>query len=182
VYKSKKFIYHNKITNLQKNKKTLVKKEKVVYTPINLIRRYSMDNSIVTWEPREGGRSIGRIREKELIHAYQVVDFGDTDKRGARVAVALVDCQLYMGRSSGASTVYCVLWIHHAGVYATGTGMAGGYGYDKQSAAVASAINSAGITLARSISGVGPDAVRSALLAIADYMGAKDARLVVAYA
>ncbi len=141
-----------------------------------------MDNSIVTWEPRDGGRSIDRIREKELVCAYRVVDFGAADKYGARVAVALVDCRLYMGRSSGASVVYCVIWINQAGSWATGTGTAGGYGYDKKSAAVASAIDSAGIRLAQSISGVGSEAIRSALLAIADYMGAKDARIVEAYA
>ena len=56
----------------------------------------------------------------------------------------LVDARLYMGRSSRASTVYCSVWIHGAGLYLSGRGDAGGYGYHKTSAALASAFTAAG--------------------------------------
>jgi hypothetical protein len=58
-----------------------------------------------------------------------------------------VDVRWYMGRSSQASTVYCSVWVHGAGVSVSGRGQAGGYGYHKESSAFASALSSAGIEL-----------------------------------
>lgn len=142
-----------------------------------------MENKVMACELRDGGQSINQIREKELVKAYKVIDAASSDRYKARSVDTIVDCRLYMERSSNASTVYCALWVHgRPNRYGTGTGTAGGWGYDKQSAAVASAIKSAGITLENSISGVGDDAVRQALLAIADYLGAVDARIIEAYA
>ena len=59
----------------------------------------------------------------------------------------VVDARCYMGRSASASKVYASVWVKGNGVYTSGTGSAGGYGYHKPSAAVASAISSAGIEL-----------------------------------
>lgn len=54
----------------------------------------------------------------------------------------------YMGRSASASVVYAVLWVRCAdGHWTSGSGHAGGYGYHKESAAIADAISSAGVTL-----------------------------------
>lgn len=73
----------------------------------------------------------------------------------------------YMGRSRTASRVYCTIW----GSRFSGTGHAGGYGYDKFSAAFQKACQDAGITLDKSIAGVGDEAVRQALLAIGESVG-----------
>lgn len=59
----------------------------------------------------------------------------------------VVDCRVYMSRSNSASTVYASIWVHGADVYTTGKGTASGYGYHKRSAAIGSAISSAGIEL-----------------------------------
>ena len=59
----------------------------------------------------------------------------------------IVDCRVYMGRSRNSSTVYASIWVHAADFYTSGTGTAGGYGYHKESAAIQSAITSAGIEL-----------------------------------
>lgn len=64
----------------------------------------------------------------------------------------IVDARVYMSRSRNASTVYASIWVHGrdkfgAEIYTTGRGEAGGYGYHKESAAVGSAITSAGIEL-----------------------------------
>ena len=145
-------------------------------------------------------------KSKEMIARYLVID-KETERK-------IVDCRVYMGRSSSASVVYAALWIsfdvkqcrdenakawQHG--YTTGNGKAGGYGYHKASAAVQDAIASAGIelygsaytgtsdynyatktlepfipdfTVRASISGVGSEAIRSALLAIAFAAGYDD--------
>lgn len=87
--------------------------------------------------------------KKELISYYKLVD-----KKTERV---VVDCRLYMGKSASASAVHCALWVQSVknapdtwqdGYTSTsGKGTASGYGYHKASAAVASAISSAGIEL-----------------------------------
>ena len=131
-------------------------------------------------------------QNKEMIARYLVID-----KESER---HIVDCRVYMGRSSSASVVYAAIWISfdvkqcrdedakawECG-YTTGKGKAGGYGYHKASAAVQDAITSAGIdlygsaytgtpdfTISASISGVGDSAIQSALLAIAFAAGYDD--------
>jgi hypothetical protein len=116
-------------------------------------------------------------------------------KRGKELA-PIVEARFYMGRSSSASNVYCSLWVHGA-EYCAGHGTAGGYGYHKESAALQSAINSAGVTLygsnyARSndkeranfkrvahISACGYSSMETALKAIARAAGAKGPLLIV---
>jgi len=59
---------------------------------------------------------------------------------------SIIEARIYMGRSSTASKVYCSLWVSGAN-YCSGSGSAGGWGYHKESAALDSAIRSAGIEL-----------------------------------
>lgn len=130
-------------------------------------------------------------REKELVSRYLVID-----KKTEKV---VIDCRCYMGRSSNSSQVYASIWVHSIKplgedadgftTYTSGRGMAGGYGYHKESAAVDDAIASAGFTLFGSasgygdkhdfkkschIAGVGDSAIKTALLAIAYACGSKD--------
>ena len=100
--------------------------------------------------------------EKELMKTFNVVT--DTLKE-------IITVRCYMGRSSSASTVYASIWINASGIYTSGKGKAGGYGYHKESAAIAEAIESAGITLDANISGVGDGAICAALEAIARALG-----------
>ena len=84
-----------------------------------------------------------RPDNKELVSAYSlVVRLPSGDMR----EVITVRC--YMGRSASASVVYAVLWVRCAnGHWTSGSGHAGGYGYHRESAAIADAISSAGVTL-----------------------------------
>ena len=100
--------------------------------------------------------------KKELIKTFNVVTDGLKE-------VITVRC--YMGRSANASTVYASVWINTSEVHTSGKGKAGGYGYHKASAAIAAAIESAGITLDQSIDGVGDAAIEEALKAIASALG-----------
>ena len=100
--------------------------------------------------------------KKELIKTFNVVTDGLKE-------VITVRC--YMGRSANASTVYASVWINTSEVHTSGKGKAGGYGYHKESAAIAAAIESAGISLDTDISGVGDGAIKEALSAIANALG-----------
>lgn len=81
-------------------------------------------------------------QKMELVSYYTLID-KKTEK-------TVIDCRLYMGKSASASVVHCSLWIRSTernGFESSGRGTASGYGYHKESAAVASAISSAGIEL-----------------------------------
>jgi hypothetical protein len=84
-----------------------------------------------------------RPDNKELVSAYSlVVRLPSGEMR------EVVTARCYMGRSASASVVHAVLWVKCAdGHWTSGSGSAGGYGYHKESAAIASAISSAGIEL-----------------------------------
>lgn len=126
--------------------------------------------------------------EKERVSSYTVVG-----KKGGELC-AIVEARFYMGRSSSASTVYCSLWVNGER-YCSGTGKAGGYGYHKESAALAQAITSAGILLTGAnyshhegrvnfkkpayISGCGTGSMETALKAIARAAGLRGQLLIV---
>lgn len=130
--------------------------------------------------------------KKETIQQILVID-----KKTERT---IVDARFYMGRSSKASSIYCSIWLRGE-VYTSGGGTAGGWGYHKKSAALASAIRSAGIELYGSpyghpvngdtpaqtrkllkthahIGGCGSGSMTCALLAIAYAAGCRDAIVV----
>ena len=113
--------------------------------------------------------SNARQLDKEVINHYHAIGLIDGE------LTPLVDCRLYMSRSGdGASPVYCALWLLYGeNGYSSGRGTASGYGYyHKRSSAVGQAIRSAGIKLDGNIEGVGDDAVKDALTAIAEACGA----------
>jgi hypothetical protein len=86
-------------------------------------------------------------------------------------ANAVVDLRLYCT----GSVWHCAVWINGNGTHTSGTGSAGGYGYDKQSAAASDAIRNAGFTLSENIAGVGSSAIERAVYAIAEAIGHPEA-------
>jgi hypothetical protein len=142
------------------------------------------DRTMATNKATQTGKSgtiKGNWRDKELIRSIQVFDLEalDYNNRPKRV----IDCRLYMGRSNNSSTIYCLLWISPIdGTWVAGSGSVGGYGYEKQSAAIGDAIMDAGITLEHSVSGVGMEAANSGLEAIAEYSGSNKLLVVESYA
>jgi len=92
----------------------------------------------------------------------------------------------YMGRSRSASRVYCSVWIYTTnGQLCTGHGHADGYGYHKESAAFAAALDSAGVGLLTDdgkrahIGGAGDTAIRKALEAITRAAGYRGKMIIV---
>ncbi len=79
---------------------------------------------------------------------------------------------------------YAAVWfggqINGAHYSCEGTGWAGGYGYCRESAAAASAIQSAHVALDSDIDGRGTECIRGAVLAIAAAFGRQDALFVKA--
>ena len=117
--------------------------------------------------------------EKETINRIILID-----KKTERHCV---DVRFYMSGSRNASTVYCSIWVYTKdGKTHAGHGKAGGYGYHKGSAALADAIESAGIELwgdqynrtksknKACIAGCGETAMRDAFNAIAYAAGYRD--------
>jgi len=66
---------------------------------------------------------------------------------------------------------YACVWISQSPFHASGSGMAGGYGYHRASAAAAGAFAAAGVELSDSIAGVGDAAMRDAVEAVARHLG-----------
>ena len=84
-----------------------------------------------------------RPDNKELVSAFSLV----VRLPSGELREAVTAC-CYMGRSASASVVHAVLWVRCAdGEWTSGSGSAGGYGYDRESAALAGAVRSAGIEL-----------------------------------
>lgn len=77
-----------------------------------------------------------------------------------------VDLKLY---STDARSYACA-WLYYPGFYSSGSGMAGGYGYHRASAAAGRALRAAGVSLDEDIDGRGDGAVRDAVEAIAQAM------------
>ena len=86
--------------------------------------------------------NINHRKENGFDRAYIVLD-----KKGQTIA----ELRTYWP----ANDVYACLWVHYGGIYATGSGRAGGYGYDKRSAAASEAFSKAGIKTDKSFHGSG---------------------------
>lgn len=123
--------------------------------------------------------------QKERVNTLRVISRILGADKGLQT---VCEARLYMARrSDGASPVYCSLWVSGT-QWTSGHGRASGYGYHKESAALQSAIDSAGIRLTGDnyrelpsdatdekmarIDGCGDFAMRSAMRAIAIAVGA----------
>jgi hypothetical protein len=118
-----------------------------------------------------------KCRDKPIIGGYKLIDRAASNDQRATV----IDVRFYAGASRNASRIYCAIWAikdQSRGIHGFGIGWAGGYGYDKKSAALGEAIDDAGIKLAQRIDGVGENAMIDAIRAIGAALGYADAILV----
>lgn len=140
---------------------------------------YDLNNATLPSEETSNARNYGG--DKETIDSLRVIVFDQGHRTHLRKQnrtngyphrpdegfTTAIDARWYMGRSGGASVVYCSVWIRTVdGKGYAGHGSAGGYGYHKQSAAFDSALRSAGIELGASVSGCGDGPMRKACVAI----------------
>jgi len=120
-----------------------------------------MEKMIAEFDGRHAHNAVNLGIERELIQAYSLV----TDELEELICV-----RWYSRRSKYASVITCSIWIMGDNS-CSGSGEAGGYGYDKMSASLSDACDSAGITLSRNIHGVGEFAIKEAMDAIAKACG-----------
>jgi len=113
--------------------------------------------------------SMGNIRAKEFIKGIKLLSPSHGHQQ-------VIDCRLYVGRSAKSSRVYACVWVHapKAPEYLYTHGYAGGWGYDKKSAAVWDALNNAGFAFRADFSGRGMDSAVDALRSVAEYYGYDD--------
>ena len=112
--------------------------------------------------------------QKELVGGMSAVAVVNGKMREVVVA------RWYMARKSdGASPVYASIWTYGAGFDISGHGRATGYGYHKASAALSTALESAGIVLSERIDGLGDGAIRRALEAIARAIAGDAAEILI---
>ena len=91
-------------------------------------------------------------------------------------AVCAADGRLYelvdlrIGQTD--TTAYACVWLHRysGGAYAYGSGRAGGYGYDRSSAAAEAAFRAAGVTMTEGFGGAGDQMTREAVFALGRYL------------
>lgn len=102
----------------------------------------------------------GKHMNKEVVKTSAVYDV--STKKSA------VSATWWMSRTGdGASPIYCTVWADKH----SGHGIARGYGYDKLSAALSEAFESAGISTDVAFSGRGERAAEEALIAVAVAQG-----------
>ena len=120
----------------------------------------------------ENGRNLSP--QKELLSAMSAAALIDGKMR------EVVCARWYRARKSdGASPVYASIWVFGTGISISGYGRATGSGYHKASAALSAALDSAGIVLSERIDGVGDDAIRRALEAIARAIAGDAAQILI---
>ena len=133
-----------------------------------------MNNIAATLPPTTQANGKNLSPQKELVSAMSAVAAVNGKMREVVIA------RWYKARKSdGASPVYASIWTYGAGFDISGHGRATGYGYHKASAALSTALDSAGIVLSERISGVGDGATRSALEAIARAIAGDAAEILI---
>ena len=133
-----------------------------------------MNNITATLPPTTQSNGKNLSPQKELVNAMSAIAVINGKMREVVVA------RWYMARKSdGASPVYASIWTYGAGFGISGHGRATGYGYHKVSAALSSAIDSAGIVLSERIGGLGDGAIRRALEAIARAIAGDAAEILI---
>ena len=120
-----------------------------------------------------------RKEGKCFFSSMQVVSLSDKPRNDGCLN-SIIDCRLY--GTGNLNT--CCLWVRGVGQNGEctqGSGQAGGCGYHRPSAAMSRAMENAGFKMSKDISGVGENAMREALLAIAKCLKIKRPAIVESY-
>jgi hypothetical protein len=121
---------------------------------------------VTSFTPKDGINAKSHRKEDHFLYGYKlIVPSSQPSERW--FADTKIDLRIYGTQAMN----YACVWIFGPDIHATGSGKAGGYGYHRASAATQEALNSAGVVLDQSISGVGDGAMEDALIAIAKHMG-----------
>lgn len=139
-----------------------------------------MTNKVITFEPQDGINTKHRKEDHFYKEIAVIAKIQDKKYRYNDDYYAPIILRLY----STPAKNYACFWINanEKGIHCNGSGDAGGYGWDMESGAAEDAINSAGIGLESSISGVGEEAIKEALKVIAERIGYKNIYIHISHA
>lgn len=130
-----------------------------------------MKNTVTSFAPRESDKLRANRKENAgLYREYALID-SDTGR-------PVVTLRIYWP----GSVAYACVWIYSAKGNSRGGGRAGGGGYCKASAAAGAALADAGIRLEHDIAGLGLEAIRGALEALAVHLNIARPLIHVAHA
>ena len=101
----------------------------------------------------------GQYADKETVNAWSVIVANPAKPEGVE---ELITVRWYQGRSAGANSVYCNVWLRGK-YHNSGHGAAGGGGYCKHSTAFDQALENAGVNYPKELAGRGFGMVRTAL-------------------
>ena len=133
-----------------------------------------MNNITATLPPTTQSNGKNLSGQKEMVSAMSAIAVINGKMREVVIARW---CKAR--KSDGASPVYASIWVYGAGFDISGHGRATGYGYHKASAALSTALESAGIVLSEPIAGVGEGAIRRAVEAVARALAGDAAEILI---
>jgi hypothetical protein len=107
-------------------------------------------------EFKDGIKARAHRKEKSFMEQYSGIVIIDGELQEA------VTLRLYGTNARN----YACLWYNDKNAWGSGSGVAGGYGYHRPSAAAAEAFQSAGVQLTNDISGRGDRAIEEAVVAL----------------
>ena len=113
---------------------------------------------VLSINPTDAINTIHR-KEKHFYKSFKLIAFKDGEFK-EHVTLRFYGTQ---------SRTYCVVWVNNDGVYMSGSAFAGGYGYDRSSAAAFRALQHAGIEYDTNWGGTGQ--TEQAINAIAEHFG-----------
>ncbi len=121
---------------------------------MQLDNRYKCN--VLKLEPKDNFNPKHRKENLPMVK-YSVIDFNTQNE--------VIDCRVYFDKN----TTYCCLWIRTRKEFLSGSGIATGSGYNKESGSIQNACNNAGFNFDSNFSETGLQV--EALEAIARYMG-----------
>lgn len=133
-----------------------------------------MDNKIVDFSKFLRFKNVykdGKIGSNRKENSFYRSFTGVTYDAKTKKVKVIVDARFYFPRE----TMYCCVWVRSEknNFYVSGGGHAGGYGYDKLSAAFAEALFNAGFDT-KHLSGVGENAMNKAITEIMEKLNYKN--------
>lgn len=157
--------------------------KKRAFPRITRKRNRKKDKMYVTdFNPTDGINANSHRREKQFIETFQLLRRGERSTYNLAGIKTVAELRIY-GSSTGATNTAC-LWVNCSdrGIHCNGSGVAGGYGYHRPSAAAYRAFETAGIKFNKGIAGVGDSAIKSALMALGASLGYKNCTILKGHA
>jgi hypothetical protein len=128
---------------------------------------------IVSFNPQNNINGKSHRKENNFSREYTLIVF---DKEKNEFTTPLIIREYNTNSRS-----YACVWFNHNNTYASGSDFAGGYGYHRPSQAICDALISCGFKFEHYFGGYGESAITTAILAIAQFIGAEHTHINIAH-